>query len=582
MEKFIFGEDFMRIRWNKLGLSDRETKDILGARTRCKNTVTSVYFCPECGTEIYGEWKYTLYYAPQNEADIATKKAVNNSVAEFQKLQKEAEAFAELEKCPICNGQLIHDNGYFIQNDLSIDESQFFTNPICRNSMKPAGSRAIFLRGLEEISSFLSNARSGIAEKKATVSLLELNNRCDIPVDVAVNPDATTNIKTDSKKLQEYLLKIINIEKNIRSIKQRLFFLFLSSYVVNQEARFAQSYPLMVEKQKASEKIDELQMALQRRTSEIVELQERRDRLHASSVISPSVTMPVKPTAPVEPVYATANLFNKKKIAVENETKSAKYNAEVALYNKALSEYPMLLEQAKKQQEELREKAIQERNIEILELDTIIKEKNLALEKLRNEIEAHQIAIESNISQLQNNTDYAAVQLKTNLDKEIEAASELLAKLFKQKNQLYATEVIFGKYRDLTAVTSFYEYLLSGRCEALDGVNGCYNLYESELRANIIINKLEAIGDSLEQIKGNQYMLYSQLSQINTELNSLNSTTTAMLNGIRDTAEIFLEHSTVVAHNSAIIAYNSAVSAYYSKLNAEIASSDRYISIICW
>lgn len=572
----------MRIRWNKLGLSDRETKDILGARTRCKNTVTSVYFCPECGTEIYGEWKYTLYYAPQNEADIATKKAVNNSVAEFQKLQKEAEAFAELEKCPICNGQLIHDNGYFIQNDLSIDESQFFTNPICRNSMKPAGSRAIFLRGLEEISSFLSNARSGIAEKKATVSLLELNNRCDIPVDVAVNPDATTNIKTDSKKLQEYLLKIINIEKNIRSIKQRLFFLFLSSYVVNQEARFAQSYPLMVEKQKASEKIDELQMALQRRTSEIVELQERRDRLHASSVISPSVTMPVKPTAPVEPVYATANLFNKKKIAVENETKSAKYNAEVALYNKALSEYPMLLEQAKKQQEELREKAIQERNIEILELDTIIKEKNLALEKLRNEIEAHQIAIESNISQLQNNTDYAAVQLKTNLDKEIEAASELLAKLFKQKNQLYATEVIFGKYRDLTAVTSFYEYLLSGRCEALDGVNGCYNLYESELRANIIINKLEAIGDSLEQIKGNQYMLYSQLSQINTELNSLNSTTTAMLNGIRDTAEIFLEHSTVVAHNSAIIAYNSAVSAYYSKLNAEIASSDRYISIICW
>ena len=80
----------MRIRWNKLGLSDRETKDILGARTRCKNTVTSVYFCPECGTEIYGEWKYTLYYAPQNEADIATKKAVNNSVAEFQYLQKVA------------------------------------------------------------------------------------------------------------------------------------------------------------------------------------------------------------------------------------------------------------------------------------------------------------------------------------------------------------------------------------------------------------------------------------------------------------------------------------------------------------
>ena len=572
----------MRIKWNKLGLADRETKDINGARKRCNNTVTAVYFCPECGTEIYGEWKYTLFYAPQNEADIATKKAVSDSVDEFQKLQKEAESFAELEKCPVCNGQLIHDNGYFIQNDLSIDETQFFTNPICRNSMKPVGSRAVFLQGLEDISSFLYNARNGIAEQKATTSLLELNNQYDIPVDVAVNPDATTNIKTDSKKLQEYLLKIINIEKNIRSVKQRLFFLFSSSYIVNQEAKFAQYYPLMLEKQKVSEKIDELQMALQIRSSEIVELHERRDRLHASGVISPSVTMPVKPIAPVEPVYATANLFNKKKIAAENEAKAEKYNSEVAIYNKALSEYSVLLDAAKKQQEAIREKAIQEREKEILALDENIAEKTTAFEEFKKEIAAQQIALESNISQPQNNTDYPAVQLKINLDKEIETASELLANLFKQKNQLYATEIIFGKYRDLAAVTSFYEYLLSGRCEALDGVNGCYNLYESELRANIIINKLDAIGDSLEQIKGNQYMLYSQLSQINTELNSLNATTTAMLNGIRDTAEIFLEHSTVIAHNTAVIAHNSAVSAYYAKLNTEIASSDRYISMICW
>lgn len=565
----------MRIKWNKLGLTHREIKNTISGLTHRNSTVTAVYFCPECGAEIYGEWKYTLFYNPQNKSDIAIKKAVNDSVAEYRKLQKEAETFAGLEKCPVCNGQLIHDSGYFIQNDLTMDEMQFFTNPICRNSMKPVGSRAAFLNGLDDISSFLRNARSGLSEQKAAASLLELNNRYDIPVDIAVNHEVTADIKTDSKKLQEYLLKIINIEKNIHSVKQRLFFLFSSSYIVNQEAKFAQCYPLMVEKQKLSEKIDELQMALQRRSSEIVELHERRDRLHASSVISPSVTMPVKPTEPVEPVYATANFFNKKKIAAENEAKAEKYNSEVALYNKALSEYSALLDAAKKQQEALREKASQEREKEILALDKNIAEKTTAFEEFKKEIEAQQIALESNISQPQNNTDYPAVQLKINLDKEIEAASELLANLFKQKNQLYATEIIFGKYRDLAAVTSFYEYILSGRCEALDGVNGCYNLYESELRANIIINKLDAIGDSLEQIKGNQYMLYSQLSQINTELNSLNATTTAMLNGIRDTAEIFLEHSTVIAHNS-------AVSAYYAKLNAEIASSDRYISMICW
>ena len=572
----------MRIQWNKYGLAYKEVKNTISGLTHRNSTVTAVYFCPECGSEIYGEWKYTLFYNPQNKSDVAIKKAVNDSVAEYRILQKEAETFAELEKCPVCNGQLIHDNGYFIQNDLTMDEMQFFINPICRNSMKPVGSRAAFLNGLDDISSFLCNARDGAAEKKAATSLLELNNRYDIPVDVTVNHEVASEIKTDSKKLQEYLLKIINNEKNIHSVKQRLFFLFSSSYTVNQEARFAQYYPLVVEKQKVSEKINELQIKLQSRQNEIIELKNHRDRLHASNVVIPPVPMPVKPTEPVEPIYATANLFNKKKIAAENEAKTEKYNSEVAIYNKALSEYSVLLDEAKKQQEALREKAIQEREKEILALDKKITEKTIAFEEFKKETESERIALDGSVSLPQNNTDYPAVQLKIDLDKEIEAATELLASLFKQKNQLYATEIIYGKYRDLAAVTSFYEYLLSGRCEALDGVNGCYNLYESELRANIIINKLDAIGDSLEQIKGNQYMLYSQLSQINTELNTLNSTTTAMLKGIRATAEIFLEHSTVIANNSAVIAHTSAVSAYYAKLNAEIASLDRYISMICW
>ena len=113
-----------------------------------------------------------------------------------------------------------------------------------------------------------------------------------------------------------------------------------------------------------------------------------------------------------------------------------KYNSDVALYNKALSEYSVLLDAAKKQQEALREKAIQEKEKEVLALDKNITEKTMAFEVFKKEVEAQQIALESNISQSQNNTDYPAVQMKINLDKEIEAASELLANLFKQKNVL--------------------------------------------------------------------------------------------------------------------------------------------------
>ena len=189
------------------------------------------------------------------------------------------------------------------------------------------------------------------------------------------------------------------------------------SYKVNQEATLAQFYPLMSEKQHVSDAIDDLNTEFRRRSNEITELKQRRDRLRTVSAVPLSVAMPIKPIEPTKPVYATANLFNRKKIAAENDAKTERYNAEVALYNKALLEYSALLDAAKKQQEELREKAIQEREKEILALDENIAGKTIALEEFKKEIEVQQVALESSLSQLQNNTDYPAVQLKINLEK---------------------------------------------------------------------------------------------------------------------------------------------------------------------
>lgn len=106
-------------------------------------------------------------------------------------------------------------------------------------------------------------------------------------------------------------------------------------------------------------------------------------------------------------------------------------------------------------------------------------------------------------------------------------------------------------------------------------MNGCYNLYETELRANRIINQLEQIEASLERIKDNQYMLYSQLNDINIELTALHATTIGILQTMQATSESLLEHSSIIAHNS-------AVAAYYANVNAETASSSRYIRAICW
>lgn len=81
--------------------------------------------------------------------------------------------------------------------------------------------------------------------------------------------------------------------------------------------------------------------------------------------------------------------------------------------------------------------------------------------------------------------------------------------------QVYSVDVIFPKYRNLVAVTTIYEYLASGRCDTLEGADGAYNLYEMELRQNIIIGQLSSVLDSLEQIKNSQFTLYSELEESN-------------------------------------------------------------------
>lgn len=109
---------------------------------------------------------------------------------------------------------------------------------------------------------------------------------------------------------------------------------------------------------------------------------------------------------------------------------------------------------------------------------------------------------------------------------------ENLGLLEKSLQKLYSSNVIYPKYRNIVALASITEYLDSGRCTELEGPNGAYNLYESELRQNLIINSLSRILDNLIQIKNNQYLLYQQLSFANqtvsnilSEMQSINSNT---------------------------------------------------------
>ncbi|MBE6611417.1 MAG: hypothetical protein E7632_02890 [Ruminococcaceae bacterium] len=94
--------------------------------------------------------------------------------------------------------------------------------------------------------------------------------------------------------------------------------------------------------------------------------------------------------------------------------------------------------------------------------------------------------------------------------------------LLKERNDLdaviekaYAPGIVFKKYRSLVPVAMFCEYLESGRCNGLEGHEGAYNIYESELRANLILDKLDSIAEKLDQIQSNQFMLFEAISESN-------------------------------------------------------------------
>lgn len=107
-----------------------------------------------------------------------------------------------------------------------------------------------------------------------------------------------------------------------------------------------------------------------------------------------------------------------------------------------------------------------------------------------------------------------------------------------------------------------YEYFASGRVTTLEGADGAYNLYESELRLNLIINKMDTIIKNLEDIKANQYALYNELKQTNTILTGISS----------DISELVS-----VSHE---IATASKINAYYSKVTAQNSEALKYLTLI--
>ena len=149
------------------------------------------------------------------------------------------------------------------------------------------------------------------------------------------------------------------------------------------------------------------------------------------------------------------------------------------------------------------------------------------------------------------------------------SSAEGKALLTKKKTELaqtletyYGADVIYPKYRSLPALTSIYEYLITGRCETLAGADGAYNLYEMELRQNTVIAQLNTIISNLEQIRQNQYMLYQELTKLNATIGQIANDIAAIrgysitLTGL---ASLNAYYSAVTAQSTSALAFMYAL-----------------------
>lgn len=204
-----------------------------------------------------------------------------------------------------------------------------------------------------------------------------------------------------------------------------------------------------------------------------------------------------------------------------------------AQYEQALAEYVAKKQKAEKEAEEEYRKALNKYNIDV----------ENAAKKYEAESKEADISFQ-------------------NAKKQVELLDAPLDETQKLLEALYAKDIIFEKYRNLVAISTIYEYFASGRCTELTGANGAYNLFETELRQNLIINQLEQVNANLEEIKANQYILYQGISKINNSLDGL-------AHEIKN-----------IAQSTKEIAVSSRITAICSEVTAQNTLAANYIAIL--
>ena len=500
-----------------------------------------------------------VFYDVREDLKIASK------IPDFiRQYKKEFISFLKFEECPICGTKYPtkedYRKKYYPTSGLNTyikDVAYCKINTFCH--VNETEEISIEYEIPIEYKKLIDDACSERAEEK-------FDNFIKKNESVPIEPVDEVEL-TDAKTLKKYLNDIINIEKEIYLVTNRLKELY---YIDTQKGNDAFASK-MISSMDLKNQLEELKNEYESKVNKKPQIKIKNIPFDVEKPKKPNL-----PTKPEAPILQKPGLFNKKKITAENELLMKNFEKAMSDYETLYSEYEELsikykveLEAYYKKEEEFKKEQEENRRLEIKRLEELYKKES---EDLKTEYDKLLAQYENSINSSDAIITKESVIAKS-IHNEVVLAEELLENLYKARKKAYAYGVIFEKYRDLVPVSMFYEYLSSGRCSELEGANGAYNLYESELRANIIISKLTEINEHLEDIKQNQFMIYNAISDVTYQLSSLNSSMDTMIKSLNSIDS----HLTDIEENTELIAHNTEVTAFYAKKNTELTNALGYM-----
>ena len=385
------------------------------------------------------------------------------------------------------------------------------------------------------------------------------------------NSNTTSNVD-----LKTYISKLVEVEMTIYSLSNLLKKLYCIKFDAERPAKYKYderlgniSSVLQKEIYSVQIKIDDL--------TKYFNAEESTIDLTSYGIIKPCE--PIQPEKPViekpePPVMKKAGLFNRSKVDAENAIARNEYDASIREYEKIWDQY---YEDVKKFNEDSstypdRFYTYQQRLNDAIQKEIILRKDDIAKKEELKKLEAEKDRLTGSLKNPKDAVWGTLEDIPVVFDylfaiDEIRKTEEVLKEFLSCRKQLYSFGLVHSKYRAIVPLTSFYEYLDTRRCDSLEGADGAYNIFENELRQNIIISRLDDVISELENIQQNQFLLYSEIQKVNKTLDEMSEKMDRMIT-ISTRAEKVMEQ----------VAFNTAQTAYYSKLNAELTNALGFIA----